>query len=874
MADQTVNIKVKVTKEGSGVQDTVNDLKKIESAATSAQTAVANPIKAGGFGNLLNEYPELANLSKQLGAEQINVANSLDALAVKGNGAAGAMGLLGPALLAGGIAAAGAAVAIGKLAYNLGTEGEAVLQTQKKFVAFAGGSQQAAEALQAMQSATDGGMSSMDAMTYSAMLLSMGLAKNGEEAARVSRMALMLGPAYRDAATNIQDFTMMLANQSVRRLDQFGLSVDAVKRKQQELVDAGMDKQLAFTNAVLEIGAQKMGQLEAAGVVAGTGIQQLTSAWANLRAEVGKELAPATSAFQSGLASSLNELTNSFRANSSDATTRLIGLQAQMEQVRAVYQTMLAKGADPNGPYMQQYANTLAQIEARLITTRLEVSSFGEAAGIAGVRAADGLTYTADAATAAASASQEASLAALQAAGGIDTLTGSYYRLGDATDAAMKGVIAETKANIAAHDARLALMQSSVPGTGPGYQPSTTPYGSAELKPLASDAVSAFNESVNDGIRIAKDAAEKAASAVKARWDAFASTVTTALDAASAKAKGLFDLGGGAGGARGIVTEPGKNGPFEALYRLTDIAATQAGRAPGADTARWQQMYAGQDATGIARNFQAGNLLAKGVFENIDWGMLGQQAQQQEQASKISTYAGQAAANLTKAGKPLTAESMAAEIEKLAAKDKANLVPELQNVTKAVTDTGTTAHTDAASITDGLAAINSTLTGKQAPPPTTTTPNPPTPPGGGGPPEFAGGTPYAPGGLALVGERGPELVNLPLGARVFTAGQTDSILAGLALRSFAAGTAFAPGGLALVGERGPELVQIPQPRMAGGSGGQDQAQASAKFMTDLAKAINAKASTSQQAADALADMLVNAASANVQQGMLRQLARR
>jgi hypothetical protein len=39
---------------------------------------------------------------------------------------------------------------------------------------------------------------------------------------------------------------------------------------------------------------------------------------------------------------------------------------------------------------------------------------------------------------------------------------------------------------------------------------------------------------------------------------------------------------------------------------------------------------------------------------------------------------------------------------------------------------------------------------------------------GGAPlvPAFAGGTDFAPGGLSLVGERGPELVNLPRGSQV------------------------------------------------------------------------------------------------------------
>lgn len=47
-------------------------------------------------------------------------------------------------------------------------------------------------------------------------------------------------------------------------------------------------------------------------------------------------------------------------------------------------------------------------------------------------------------------------------------------------------------------------------------------------------------------------------------------------------------------------------------------------------------------------------------------------------------------------------------------------------------------------------------------------------------PMFAGGTPSAPGGLSIVGEKGPELVNLPRGAQVFNAGKTQGILSGAA----------------------------------------------------------------------------------------------
>lgn len=45
-------------------------------------------------------------------------------------------------------------------------------------------------------------------------------------------------------------------------------------------------------------------------------------------------------------------------------------------------------------------------------------------------------------------------------------------------------------------------------------------------------------------------------------------------------------------------------------------------------------------------------------------------------------------------------------------------------------------------------------------------------------PGFATGTQFAPGGLAMVGERGPELVNLPQGSKVYNAARTSDMLSG------------------------------------------------------------------------------------------------
>jgi len=44
---------------------------------------------------------------------------------------------------------------------------------------------------------------------------------------------------------------------------------------------------------------------------------------------------------------------------------------------------------------------------------------------------------------------------------------------------------------------------------------------------------------------------------------------------------------------------------------------------------------------------------------------------------------------------------------------------------------------------------------------------------------FAVGTRYAPGGMALVGERGPEMINLPRGSQVIPAAQTSNMMGGI-----------------------------------------------------------------------------------------------
>lgn len=75
-------------------------------------------------------------------------------------------------------------------------------------------------------------------------------------------------------------------------------------------------------------------------------------------------------------------------------------------------------------------------------------------------------------------------------------------------------------------------------------------------------------------------------------------------------------------------------------------------------------------------------------------------------------------------------------------------------------------------------------------------------------PGFANGTRNAPGGLAWVGENGPELTYLPRGAKVIPNRQSEQLLRNWNIPMLADGGSALSSGLALVGERGRELMDM------------------------------------------------------------------
>jgi hypothetical protein len=138
----------------------------------------------------------------------------------------------------------------------------------------------------------------MDMMQSASKLMSMGLADNAEELGRTSEMAVVLGQAFgRDAATAIEEWSLMMANMSIPRLDTFGISSGKVRDRINELMDSvkGMTRDQAFMIATMEQGAIAMDRLGGSATDTKLRFEQLQARIKDLKVEVGTAFAEVVS---------------------------------------------------------------------------------------------------------------------------------------------------------------------------------------------------------------------------------------------------------------------------------------------------------------------------------------------------------------------------------------------------------------------------------------------------------------------------------------------------------------------------------------------------------------------------------------------------
>jgi len=162
--------------------------------------------------------------------------------------------------------------------------GAQVQTARHRFEAFAGGTDQARAYLDAFARASDNTVDRMSAMQGATKMLQMGLVDNADEMEIMAAVAIKLGDQTQAAGNRIADFSALLANRSIPRLDNFGMSSARVRERVEELKKAGYDLDQAFKLAVLEEGRKSLGKLGDTSEELTTKIGKLEAAFADAKA--------------------------------------------------------------------------------------------------------------------------------------------------------------------------------------------------------------------------------------------------------------------------------------------------------------------------------------------------------------------------------------------------------------------------------------------------------------------------------------------------------------------------------------------------------------------------------------------------------------
>ncbi len=238
-------------------------------------------------------------------------------------GIGGALGGIGKAagIAGGAVLAAGSAIGAG--AFQMAQAAAPVEQVRNTFQNLSSSiGEDSGTMLTALQGATRGMVSDADLMQAANKLMSMGLAGSTEEAARLAEMATQLGSAMgTDATTSMEEFALMLANQSIPRLDTFGISSGQVRTRIEELMaaDSSMTREQAFMTATMEQGAVAMQRIGEQSGTTQASMATMSAQMENLKTSIGTALLP----ILTSLASSLTPVIASLQPGMTDAAAAI-----------------------------------------------------------------------------------------------------------------------------------------------------------------------------------------------------------------------------------------------------------------------------------------------------------------------------------------------------------------------------------------------------------------------------------------------------------------------------------------------------------------------------------------------------------------------
>ena len=195
------------------------------------------------------------------------------------------------------------------------------LMARDRLVAFAGGSANATSMMNALIDASDGTIDRLTATEKAARLLQMGVVDTAQDMGMAGAIVGKLGDQTLSLETRMQTFTMMMANQSKLRLDTFGLSVERVTARQKWLESQGYSTQDAFKKAVYEEAEGALRKLGDTSGSAATKLGRVEASAKNVKTAAGEMVV--------GIAQSTDGL-GDFLDKLADGLTKLPGWVEQM----------------------------------------------------------------------------------------------------------------------------------------------------------------------------------------------------------------------------------------------------------------------------------------------------------------------------------------------------------------------------------------------------------------------------------------------------------------------------------------------------------------------------------------------------------------
>lgn len=183
---------------------------------------------------------------------------------------------------------------VGNLASEMYDLGERVRVTSATFEQLTGGGAEADAMLASLRNTTNGIIGDMQLMEGASKYLSMGLGSTSEEVNRLIELAVKLGGAMgNDTASSIENFALLMSNESILRLDTYGISAERVRTRIEQLMETGeaANRSEAFRMAVLEVGGQALDRLGTAAEAAVTPLGRFQTTMENFWAAASQNFA-------------------------------------------------------------------------------------------------------------------------------------------------------------------------------------------------------------------------------------------------------------------------------------------------------------------------------------------------------------------------------------------------------------------------------------------------------------------------------------------------------------------------------------------------------------------------------------------------------